>query len=123
MIKIINGWTKEKVIECITKHVHGLAGEDGACFYETSQGNRCAIGAFLDHKIHQKEVFDYFGPIDHMLSKYPEIAKTLPFEEATLAKLQLIHDNWDGDEDETYNKENYNAVEDALIGWVEENVE
>jgi len=123
--KTINGWTKKKVIKCIKKHVHGMAesGIGGECLYETSQGNRCAIGAFLDHNIHSEKIFSFFGPITHVLLQYPEIAKTLPFTLNALKQLQNIHDNWGGEGDIIYNNENYNAPEDALIAWVENNVE
>jgi len=125
MIKTINGWTKDKVLKRIKKYMHGVCMVGDNCMYENKKGNRCAVGIFLDHRIHKKEVFKYDGDILALNSIY-NIEHTLPFSLQILIKIQKIHDAYRSNayisQVKKYNNENYKTPEAALTAWVNDNV-
>lgn len=91
------GWTKEKVLAQVKKYNNGRVAKQicpvsgiSSCAYQASDGNRCAIGAFLpDHNEHLR----YLGSVINLMENAPEIVEYLPFDDdSALLAFQNIHD-------------------------------
>ena len=71
------------------------------CKYETSDGNRCAIGAEIPEYLMTEDVKNYVGSVDHLFDLYPKIKNCRKFKDVQitfLKSLQLLHDSeqyWD----------------------------
>lgn len=92
MIRLINGWTKAKVMKQVKKYNDGtraINGRDGACAYQTGDGNRCAVGCFIpdNHSALESDL-----PADKLIERYPDLANVMPFRAYDLCSFQVAHD-------------------------------
>ena len=119
--KIINGWTKESMIEAIKKYTptEGKAVDsEGTCLYLDNRGYSCAVGAFLrtflpvEHEALQRDgsvVNPYTGePL------FPEFMDRMPLDLDGLRRIQCEHDN-------TYHPAI--SIQEHLVSWIEGNCE
>jgi hypothetical protein len=110
--KTKNGWTKERMIAQIRKYNDGTRALDefGTCRYQTSSGNRCAVGCFI-HDGHEglRSRRALYG----LLADHPDLNDVIPLDYSALSKMQSIHDDEDGKGD----------VRDRLESWINKNVE
>lgn len=110
MYKIINGWTKEKMIKAIMEGNKGTKSnmkyklgsqEFDRCLYRSPDGNKCAAGCFIpDHLFHPR--MDKNGPdnsIGGVLESYPELRAKMPLGLDGMRALQCMHDQTLSDQD------------------------
>lgn len=112
-MKLINGWTKEKVMEQVKKYNNGKKCMDNwapiICSYLNENGNRCLVGCFIpDNHPGLKSQ----APVCNLLNKYPDLRDKMPFED--MSRFQKVHD---------YSRESvdniHSLVADFLGMWVE----
>ena len=93
MYKLANGWTKESVMEQFKKYNNGNMARDykrGICVYQTDDGNRCAIGAFIPDG---HEGLQFEGPVNQLLMRYSDLKSYIPFDDLdALEVFQQVHD-------------------------------
>lgn len=109
----INGWTRGRMLECITKYVPNNATgcmSDGRCVYINGT-HRCAIGAFMS-AADAEAMCESDGGVEDL----PEhVLITLPLRVEDLNDLQALHDNVEGRRGAT-------NARDACIAWIKQNV-
>jgi len=91
MIKLINGWTKEKVMEQVKKYNNGRRAMIGStCTYLDNEKNRCAVGCFIpdNHKGLYCE-----APVKYLLLQHPDLEELMPFDIIGLTFFQKAHDD------------------------------
>ncbi len=91
--KLKKGWTKAKVLKQFKKYNNGTRAvdTDGTCEYQSSTGNRCAVGAFISDT--NKEALQVEGNVGALFEQHPEVADSMPLSKAGLNKMQEYHDN------------------------------
>ena len=112
----LNNWTRETVMAQIKKYNNGTRAYDesvnqmsgNGCVYETSNGNRCAVGCFIPDG---HEALEFIGGASQLLDEYPELLNAMPMELDDLARLQSEHDSFRQDNICTLHK----ALENKLI--------
>lgn len=97
IMKIINGWTKQQVIDAVDRHVPeegAWDNLDSACTYEDHNGKRCAVGALVPDMVFDM-IRDYQGEITTYYEEIydRELFDHLPFSLNDLYRLQKIHDD------------------------------
>lgn len=97
-IKLINGWTKEKVMAQVKKYNNGKrAGRyffNGnnyfGCLYEDEYFNRCAVGCFIPSgHIALKVGLGVYA----LLNTYKDLIDFMPFSPNDMIQFQTVHDN------------------------------
>lgn len=101
MYKLINGWTKEKVLAQVKKYNNGkqalAVGIDKfgsaapMCMYKTPDGNRCFVGAFIPDNHPGLMLENANAP--RLLRRYPDLSAHMPFEGYALLSFQGVHDD------------------------------
>jgi len=96
-MEYLNGWTKQKVIEKVTKDFKGKSlNAEGKCVYRGPNDQKCIAGIFmLDN-----EYKPYFDKLTAD-SKFEDIkglikdgkVSHMPFDQYDMNKWQTIHDN------------------------------
>lgn len=117
--KIINGWSQAKMIERIWKYNNGKQANNdihgSSCTYENEEGNRCAVGCFLEpeHLDAIKERALTEASIGGIANKAPELFAScnLPLNLEGLKLLQYAHDSAPGNAD----------IRELLKKWILEN--
>lgn len=116
-IKTVNGWTKAKLLELISKRPNYRCvaekptdSGDYPCMYLDSNGGACAIGMFIPSG-HEGQ--QHLGSVSSLLDHYRDLFKLMPFDSIDdLSLFQSVHDRCDlGD------------VNLALTEWIKYNVE
>lgn len=106
-MKLINGWTKQRVMEQVKKYNNGTKAYShitASCEYLTDN-NRCAVGCFIPDG---HEALYTRMRADKLLERYPELSKVMPFSPTNLIVFQNVHDF-------TKNGEStYDRIEDFL---------
>lgn len=118
--KLINGWTKERVLEQVKKYNKGLPAtvRNQACAYLTEDGNRCAVGCFIPDG-HPSLRAGNTASVGDLLREYPELMENMPFTEgAAIAQFQGAHDACSSD-----NPLRSKDVYAAVTRFLEESVE
>lgn len=116
MFTLINGFTKERMIEAIRQGNNGSKAINpitGACVYLASDGNKCAVGCFIPdgHKAQcEGEVSATF-----LVKKYPELKTLFPLPREGMDALQCIHDIY-------IRLPNGPDVRETIIEWINANV-
>ncbi len=110
--KIVNGWTKAKMIGQImarnnnTVSRAGVLGDEkdeDKCMYRGDNGNACALGCFIPDDKYNKVMEGM--PVSAIMRELPNI---LPFNNTNaLLKMQKVHDNSENGE-----------VHQALINFI-----
>ena len=112
MFQAINGWTKETMKARIHDYNYGTCAVDanGTCCYQTSNGNRCAVGAFIpdDHRS-----LAHKSGARSLLQNYPDLATNMPLDLDGLIELQHTHDV----------AANPDRVLELLDAWIDKNVQ
>lgn len=116
--KPVNGFTKAKIKAVLEKEVKEFSGytercgspmsDVTRCFYKDNKGNKCAIGAFIPEG-HPGQKF--IGTVNNLLNAHPDLRTFMPLEDAALMPFQVAHDT------------NKKATKQALLKWVDANVE
>lgn len=112
MYKLVNGWTKKKVMEQIKKYNNGTKSYDpltDSCLYKSEDGNRCAVGCFLPSRNKAMSEGWTLGAHD-LLEEMPHLKKLMPFEGKALSHFQGIHDM----ANVTHDGDVYRAMRDFL---------
>ena len=112
MYKLTNGWTKETMKEAIIKGNNGTKSADlsetgSICRYRRADGNKCAVGCFIQDK-------DYKPHFE--LATLPELSAMLgylPLHPEGLRELQIVHDRTLDSRD----------PRPLLCAWIDSNVE
>lgn len=94
--QIINGWTQAKMIEAIETKNNGKASiENGECVYLSKDGNRCAIGCFIDfdkfYEVSNK--YNSGTSVGELCLNITELKESLPLSVLGLEFLQIVHDS------------------------------
>jgi len=117
----INGWTKARIIQTLQERMGAKKAKDhnGRCAYLTSEGTRCAVGAFIPDghpgqsyqgMVCESSSFD--DSEDTLLSTYPDLQLIVPLKDEALYTLQGMHDDVRDSAD----------ARPACIEWVQMNV-
>lgn len=111
-----NGWTKAKMIEAINTKMqdHPAVFDGGGCAYLASDGNRCAVGAFIPDEGFE-EALAFKGGVYSLTDKFRDLKSKLPLELTALSILQSIHD-------EAAEKDQSDRRPE-IIAWIERNVQ
>lgn len=106
--QILNGWTKDQMIERIMRYVpeEGCRDASGACVYHRKDGARCAAGAMLDDILVQQIAEDNLSWWNSA-KRTPQAADVVPLNWNGMMKLQQVHDNAKG------------RVREAVINFIE----
>lgn len=117
--QLINGWTKEKVLEQFKKKNNGTVSKDSIiCSYKTLDGNHCAVGAFIPDEAYSLS-FEK-NPVNDLLSKYPHLTSYMPLDRKGLTAMQCAHDQCNYIPYTYYtNGDTYKAIEQFLNNEVE----
>lgn len=92
MLKYKNGWTKEKVIEHVTKEFKGFSHDPKrGCLYRGPEGKKCIAGCFLTDEMD----FHEERSIASLMQSDNEIRNSMPFSDADMSAWQNIHDYLD----------------------------
>ena len=93
MNKLINGWTKEKLIEKIETDFKGKSvGEDGrTCLYRGKQGTKCAVGLFIPDELYSLKM--EHRSVNSLLNEFDLLKTYMPLYNDSMDNLQFIHDN------------------------------
>ena len=107
--KLVNGWTKEKVMEQVRKYNNGTqAVKDGTCLYNHNS-NRCAIGCFIPDG---HPALGSRERVITLLSDYPDLISYMPFSDSdALRYFQRSHDVCDMGH---FNGDTYFAIQNFL---------
>jgi hypothetical protein len=93
MYKLINGWTKEKVMKQIKKYNNdrvSFSPSQRVCVYQTRNGaNRCAVGCFIPDG---HPGLKHEGDVESLLTEYPDLKTIMPFDILEIADFQCQHD-------------------------------
>jgi hypothetical protein len=119
--KIINGWTKQSMIEAIKKYTptEGKAVHpSGVCVYLDADGKSCAVGAFLRTFLPvEHEAFTVYGSVanpDTHEPLFPEFMSRMPLDLDGLQRIQREHDEHTG---------RHRTTQEHLVSWIQENCE
>lgn len=113
MYRTINGWTKERMKAQIRARNDGTAAmEDGACLYETTSGNHCAVGCFIPAG---HDAMGALKSADALLAEFEELRDAVPLDGPGLLQMQMEHDRSD-------NRAPGKDVRDVLCDWIDKNV-
>lgn len=86
---LINGYTKQKLIDVIKARFTGKATNGDECRYLTGDGKRCAVGLFIpDGHEGQK----YNGGVNGLLIRHEDLAALMPLDITSLEDMQGVHD-------------------------------
>jgi len=117
-IKLINGWTKEKVMAQVMKYNKGERAlffsekhnvVQDTCVYEDKDGNRCAVGCFIpDGHVALKSRLT----APSLVEEYAALKPLMPFEGDGLTMFQKTHDK-------ALNGDVYRAIDVFLDSEVE----
>lgn len=116
MYKLINGWTKARVMKQVKKHNNGSQAWNSkreSCTYQAVDGNRCAVGCFIPGN---HAALQYRGNAQELLIRFPELASRMPFGAKGLQKFQTIHDGSSPDK----NRDIYKLIREFLNEEVSE---
>jgi hypothetical protein len=100
--KLLNGWTKERVITAIQnnnlgKPSKGNESSPSSCVYFHKNGNRCGVGIFIADDL--KEVVESRYNSEAYSGLPPEVRGTMPFDDDVMEALQMLHDDCEPNED------------------------
>jgi hypothetical protein len=101
MYKLINGWTKEKVMEQVKKYNNNTKAKNKiACVYLAPNGNRCAIGCFIPDG--HPALTATSCAASELVNEYPDLKTVMPFRASELDDFQVAHDRtgnpaWDSE--------------------------
>lgn len=106
-MKFLNGWTKETFMAQIKKKNPNIkvANQAGSCLYRDSNGACCLVGAFIPDDVY--DVNMETKAADDVIKSY-DLHDIMPFDIATMDKLQFLHDRLNIHEDL------YRKVEDFI---------
>lgn len=114
VIRLKSGWTKEEILRVIKeKNNNTVCMNKDKCAYRNSEGNACAIGAFLPDDLAIRIDKDYSEGVDitELLRSdlYSEkVLYYMPTKEVYfLRQLQAVHDNTKDDSSVYSNIENF----------------
>ncbi len=96
--KPINGWTKQGIVDHITKEFKGKSisldytndDETVLCLYRNPEGKKCVVGMFIPD--------NQYNPIMErenvvsIINSFPHIMNFLPLHKEAMRDLQSIHD-------------------------------
>lgn len=110
MYKPINGYTKNTIIEMLSKRTGKGKAVDkwGECQYLAPDGNKCAVGVFLPEGHEGQRIR---GDIYTLIHIYPDVEQHMPLEKGAMQMLQATHD--------TATREDVTSL---LVSWVKHNV-
>lgn len=109
--KIINGWTKAKMIEAVKTRNSGTQCYDFKtmnCMYEAPDGNHCAAGCFIPDG---HEAMKSHKTIEVVSLKYSDLR--LPLDHKGMEDMQFTHDS----------SSNHANMHDILIKFINEECE
>jgi hypothetical protein len=110
MYKIINGWTKDKMIKHIEKNFKGKSFiNNDDCLYRTEDGRKCAVGLFIPDDKYRESMENIWVP--NVVRDYG-LEEFMPLNNLGLSALQRVHD--ESAKDETLGD---------MLAWINENVE
>ena len=92
-LKLINGWTKRKVMNRIKKYNNGKRAVNytgDRCVYLAPNGNRCAIGCFIPDS---HSALCEKCKVESLIENYPDLTTVMPFEVGGLVLFQTAHDD------------------------------
>ena len=104
MYKLANGWTKETVMTQVKRYnndtravgtkIDGNTCVYKTCLYQTNDGNRCAIGAFIPDG---HPGLKSYSEVSNLLFHHPDLVKCMPFTDSIALKVfQRRHDELSG---------------------------
>lgn len=95
MFKVINGWTKEKMIEHVKNNFKGKSFKDddrySVCVYRGMNSKKCAAGMFIQDE-------DYLNimegtNIGALMVRYTKIERSMPLTYEAMNMFQESHDS------------------------------
>lgn len=98
MFRIMNGWTKKKMIKAIMKGNNGtisMRNSGGMCAYRGKGNNKCAAGCFIPDELYNPKMDSRglkYNNIGIICKLYPELKAKMPLGLQGMNALQYVHD-------------------------------
>lgn len=109
--KLINGWTKDRVIEQIEQKngFKQCVGHRGDCKYRGQNGSACFVGAFIPDSEYCTSFDVGIDAFRLLMVASPDLQRHMPLEPMGMNMIQTIHDR-------------LYTCKDTLIEWLNDNV-
>lgn len=118
-MKTINGWTKEQMIAHVMFNFNGKSTNEDyclgpnatRCLYRGPKETKCAVGMFIPDYLYEPSMDEDSSNSASSIIINFDLERVMPLEPLDMQILQRVHDVSNPDE-----------TLDAMIKWIEENV-